>query len=167
MKKTAVLVIFVFGLVIGLLAAALMLNLSAEGIMLKEIISPYDFEKTVKVLSDRINNAENWHVTGVIDQSAEVEGHGGKNIGKLKIIQYCSGKYAYEMLSADERKKMSVMMPKSFAVYEKSGGRVYIALMNGAFMGKMFKGPAFQIIEDVSLEVERIMSFTNFKYSLF
>ncbi len=167
MKKIALLIVFSTGLVIGLITAGLMLNLSAEGIILKEISSPYDFEKTIAVLSERINNAENWHVTKIIDQSAEVQANGGGNIGKLKIIQYCSGKYAYEMLSADNRKKMSVMMPKSFAVYEKSDGRVYIALMNGAFMGKLFKGKSFQIIENVSLEVERIMSFVNFKYTLF
>lgn len=167
MNKFIIYVVFISGLVFGLIAAGLMMSFSGERIMMKEVISPYDFEKTVDILRERINSAANWHVTGVIDQKSEVMAHGGKEIGKLKIIQYCSGKYAYEMLRRDERKKMSVMMPKSFAVYEKDDGRVYIALMNGAFMGKLFKGRAYEVIEKVSLEVEGILGFANFKYSLF
>ena len=71
------------------------------------------------------------------------------------------------MLSADERKKIGNMMPKTFAVYEKSDGQVYVSTMNGAVMGKLFGGEIERIIEEVSLEVEDMMRFINLKFTLF
>lgn len=58
-------------------------------------------------------------------------------------------------------------MPKTFAVYEKSDGTVYVSTMNGAVMGKMFGGEIENIIEKVSLEVEDMMRFMNLKFTLF
>ncbi|HDQ26108.1 MAG TPA: DUF302 domain-containing protein [bacterium] len=167
MKNVTVVVVYIFGLITGILATGFLINISAETVLLKEMASPYDFEKTVEVLAKRINSTKNWHVTAVIDQAAEVKGHGEGDIGKLKIVQYCSGKYAYEVLADDNRKKISVMMPKTFSVYEKNDGRVYIAVMNGSFVGKIFKGETYEILEKVSLEVEALLNFINFKFSLF
>lgn len=59
------------------------------------------------------------------------------------------------------------MMPKTFAVYEKSDGQVYVSTMNGAIMGKIFGGEIEKIIKDVSLEVEGRMRFINLKFTLF
>jgi uncharacterized protein (DUF302 family) len=97
----------------------------------------------------------------------EVIKHGGKPIGKYSIIKYCSGKYTSEMLMDDNRKTMGAMMPKAFAVYEKSDGQVYVATSNGAVMGKLFGGETEIIIERVSLEIEEILRFMNFKFSVF
>ena len=58
-------------------------------------------------------------------------------------------------------------MPKSFGIYEKSDGRVYISTMNGAVMGKLFGGEFERIIEESSVEVEDIMRFINLKLTLF
>lgn len=71
------------------------------------------------------------------------------------------------MLKADDRKKLGNMMPKSFAVYEKSDGQVFVSTMNGAVIGKLFGGETEKIIERVSLEVENMMRFINLKYTLF
>jgi hypothetical protein len=71
------------------------------------------------------------------------------------------------MLRADDRKKIGNMMPKSFAVYEKSDGQVFVSTMNGAVMGKLFGGEIETIIEQVSLEVEDMMRFLNLKFGLF
>jgi 2C-methyl-D-erythritol 2,4-cyclodiphosphate synthase len=62
---------------------------------------------------------------------------------------------------------MGNMMPKTFAVYEKSDGQVFISTMNGAIMGKLFGGEIEEIIEEVSLEVEDMMRFINLKFTLF
>lgn len=135
--------------------------------MIKELKSPYDFDKTVEVMADRINNKDGWHVTDIIDQNKEVTENGGFPIGDYKIIKYCSGEYSARMLAPDEQKKMGNMMPKTFAVYQKSDGQVFISTMNGAVMGKFFGGEIEEIIEEVSLEVEDMMRFVNLKYTLF
>ena len=166
-KKILVIVSVLGGLVFGVFFTGLALNLSAEKMMLMEIKSPYEFSKTVDVISNRINKSGDWTVTNVIDQNKSVMDGGAPSIGKYVIIKYCSPKYSSEMLQGDNTKKIGVMMPKSFAVYEKSNGQVYISTANGGVMGKMFGRDAAIVLEKVSLEVEGIMSFVNLKFNTF
>ena len=165
--KARTFVYLIFGFIAGIIFSGVVINISSGEMMVKEMRSPYDFEKTVSVMTDRINGKEGWHVTGVIDQNQEAIMNGGYSIGNYKIIKYCSGKYSADMLSADDRKKIGNMMPKTFAVYEKSDGQVYVSTMNGAVMGKIFGGEIERIIEEVSLEVEDMMRFINLKFTLF
>ena len=165
-KLTAI-VFTIFGILAGIIFTAVTLNLSAGRMMIKEMKSPYDYEKTIETIVNRVNAMEEWHIVTVYDMNKEVTEHGGKPIGKYSIIKYCSGKYASEMLSADDRKPMGAMMPKAFAVYEKSDGQVYLATSNGAVMGKLFGGETETLIEKVSLEVEDMLRFMNFKFSIF
>mgnify|MGYP001810234482 CR=1 FL=1 len=164
--KLIVIVSLLFGAIAGILFAGISMNLSAGKMMIKEMKSPYDYEKTVAVITERINSKTGWHVVAVIDQNKEVQAGGGRAIGNYSIIQYCNGRYSSEMLRADERKKIGTMMPKTFAVYEKSDGQVYVATANGAVMGKLFDSKTESIIEKVSLEVEDILRFMNFKFSV-
>jgi len=167
--KTKVLFItgLIFGFLTGIIFSAITISISAGDMMVKELNSPYDFDKTVDVLVRNINNAEGWHVTHIIDQNKAVKENGGSEIGNFKIIKYCHGKFAYKMLKDEERKKIGNMMPKSFAVYEKTDGSVYISTMNGAMIGKLFGGETEKIIEQSGLEVEGILKFINYKFTLF
>ena len=165
--KLAAIVFVLFGFLGGVIFSGIAINLSAGHMLIKEIKSPYDFEKTVQTIVQRMNNEPGWHVVTVIDQDKEVQAHGGTPIGKFNIIQYCNGKYSSEMLSSDDRKIIGAMLPKNLAVYEKSDGQVYVATLNGAIMGKLFGGKTESIIEKVSLEVEDVLRFMNFKFTLF
>jgi uncharacterized protein (DUF302 family) len=158
---------FILGGFAGVLITAIALNLSVGNMFIKEIKSPYDYEKTVAVLTERINAQPGWHVVQVINQQSELAKYGGKPIGKYSIVQYCNAKYSSMMLGADDRLKTGTMMPKTFSVYEKSNGQVYLATANGMIMGKLFGGETESIIEQVSLEVENILRFVNFKFSIF
>jgi uncharacterized protein (DUF302 family) len=165
--KITVIVSLIFGFLIGVLFTAVTINISAKPMLVKEFKSPYNFEKTVQVMTDRINNKEGWHVTNVIDQNKAVSENGGFPIGNFKIIKYCHGGFSAEMLKADDRKKIGAMMPKSFAVYQKSDGQVYVSTVNGAIIGKLFGGEEERIIEESSLEIEDIMRFINLKFTLY
>jgi len=165
--KLIALVFTIFGFFIGILFTGIAINESAGKMMLKEMKSPYDYEKTVETIVNRVNAMPEWHTVTVYDMNKEVLENGGKAIGKYSIIKYCSGKSASEMLMDDDRKPMGAMMPKAFAVYEKTDGQVYVSTANGAVMGKLFGGETETLIEKVSLEVEEMLRFMNFKFSLF
>jgi len=166
-SKILIIVMLLFGFMAGIIFTAVTISVSSGEMLVKEFKSPYDFDKTVTVMSERINAKDGWHVTGIIDQNKEVQAHGGYAIGNFKIIKYCHGGFAAEMLKSDDRKKTGTMMPKSFAVYEKSDGQVFVSTMNGAVIGKLFGGEIERIIEESSLEVESMMRFINLKYTLF
>ncbi|MEZ5072501.1 MAG: DUF302 domain-containing protein [Bacteroidales bacterium] len=160
-------VTLIFGFILGILFAGVAVSVSSGHMLVKELRSPYDFDKTVEVLTERINAKEGWRVTEVIDQNREVQAGGGEAIGNFKIVKYCSGTYSSRMLRRDDQKMMGNMMPKTFAVYQKSDGQVFISTMNGAVMGKIFGGEIETIIEEVSLEVEDMLRFVNLKQTMF
>ncbi|OQX58845.1 MAG: hypothetical protein B5M52_04620 [Helicobacteraceae bacterium 4484_230] len=168
MNKRSIVFGTVLGLVFGLFVVGIAFKTAAPTMFFKEIGSPYDFEKTVMLISDRINNKEGWHVTTIIDQRQEVLEHGGEDIGRVKIIKFCNGKLSGEMLKADATKFMAVKMPLSIAVYEKSDGRVTIGLMNGYIMARLFSGSKEgEIMERVVTDMESILGFIHFRYTIF
>ncbi len=155
------------GFLAGILFAGIAMSLSAKYLMITEVKSPYDHAKTVSMIAANIPKQPGWHIVSVIDQQKEIADHGGTPIAPFTIIKYCNGPVAGEMLSADDRKKLGAMMPKALAVYEKSDGQVYVSSANGAIMGKLFGGETERIIERVSLDVEKMLRFLNFKFSVF
>ena len=167
MNAMKYLLVALVAFVLGSGFAGAALSIAAPKMLIKEVASPYDFAKTVRVIEDRLNAKPDWHVITTYDQNVEVTRHGGQSIGKMAIIKYCSGKYASRMLAADDRKKLSAMMPKSISVYEDSRGQVHIAMSNGAVMGKLFGGETEAIIEEVSREIESVMGFMHFKFATF
>ncbi len=158
----------ILGLVFGLFVVGIAFKIAAPTMFFKEVSSPYDFDKTVTLISDRINKQDGWHVTTLIDQRQEVLDHGGEDIGPVKIIKFCNGKLSGEMLKNDASKFMAVKMPLSIAVYEKNDGRVTIGLMNGYIMARLFSGsPEGEIMEGVVTDMESILSFVHFRYTIF
>lgn len=156
------------GIILGVFVTAVALNLSGDQLVLKEMRSPYnDFDKTVETIINRIQQTSDWKVMSVLDYNKIVTENGYSSIGKIKLIKFCSSKHASQMLAMDDYKKLGAMLPKTIAVYEKSDGHIYVAMGNGLVMGRMFDGEAARIIEKVSYEIEDIMRFMNFKFTLF
>lgn len=63
-----------------------------------------------------------------------------QDIGKNLVFSMCEPFEAVKLLKHDKYKKFLAMMPCSFAVYEKSDGKVYASAMNIQMMGQMYKG---------------------------
>ncbi len=168
MDKKAILIGAILGLTISLFIGGLAFKIAAPTMFFKEVSVPYDFDKTVRVIQARINKQEGWHVTDTIDQQKEVLEYGGEDVGQVKIIKFCNGKLSGEMLSEDDSKFMAAKMPLSIAVYEKSDGRVTIGLMNGYIMARLFSGTRESVImEKVVKDVEEILGFLHFRYTIF
>ena len=158
----------ILGFVLALFIIPLMFKISAENMLFKQVKSPYDFDKTVKILTDRISNKKGWHVVDVINQQEEIKKYGGPDVGNIKIIKFCNAKYAGEMLKNDKTKFMAVKMPLSIAVYEDSNGRVYISLMNGYLLTRMLSlTDESKIMQKVVTDIQDILGFLHFRYSIF
>ncbi len=168
MNKMTIFIGVIIGLVIGAIFSGLAFKYAAPHILFKEVGVNFSFDKTVEILTKRISTQEGWHVTEVIDQQKEILDNGGVDVGKVKIIKFCNGKLSGEMLSSDDRKFMSVKMPLSIAVYEKSDGRVIINLANGYVMSRLFSGRSEgEIMQRVVKDMESILSFIHFRYTIF
>jgi len=167
-NKKGILIGMILGLVLSLFVTGLAFKIAASTMFFKEVSVPYAFDKTVRMLQIRINKQEGWHVTDVIDQQKEVLDNGGEDVGKVKIIKFCNGKLSGIMLNNDGSKFMAAKMPLSIAVYEKSDGRVTIGLMNGYIMARLFSGSREgEIMEEVVKDMEEILGFLHFRFTIF
>lgn len=167
MNKVLVTIIAVVSLFVGAVVGAFFIQNFSKQALIIEHKSPYDYNKTVETVINRINAKEGWRVISVIDQAEEIRKGGGADVGKVTIIKYCNAKFAGRMLSADDRKKMAVSMPISIAIYEKSSGECVVSVSNGVLMSKIYGGETEKIIEEVSKDVEEILGFMSFKFTRF
>jgi len=167
-SKLAVLVGIVLGMVFSVVIVGVAFKIATPTLLFKEVKSTYSFDKTVDLITSRINKKDGWHVTNVINQQNEIMQTGGEDVGKVKIIKFCNGKLSGEMLSADESKFMATKMPLSISVYEKSDGRVVIGLSNGYLMSRLFSGTREgAIMQKVVKDMEDILSFIHFRFTVF
>jgi len=168
MSKLSVIVGMVLGVVMSAFVFGIVFKIAAPTMFFKEVKSTYAFDKTVEIIKNRINAKDGWHVTTIIDQQQEILENGGVDVGKVKIIKFCNGKLSGEMLSADSSKFMATKMPLSISVYEKSDGRVIIGLNNGYVMARLFAGTKEgDIMEEVVKDMEDILSFMHFRFTIF
>ncbi len=166
--KSTILIGAVLGIVFSAFVFGIAFKIAAPTMFFKEIHSSSDFDKTVKIITRNINKQEGWHVTTVIDQQKEILDDGGQDVGKVKIIKFCNGELSGEMLGSDSSKFMATKMPLSISVYEKNDGRVVIGLMNGYIMARLFSGTREgDIMQKVVKDIEEILSFVHFRFTIF
>jgi uncharacterized protein (DUF302 family) len=167
MSRIKLIVIGLSAFLAGTVLTALFLHYAAGRSMLLEVKSPYDHEKTVETITARIAAKPGWKIVNIIDQQRAVRDGNAPDPGQVTIIELCNAAFSSRMLGADDRKRMAVNMPIRIAVYQRTTGEVYLGLMNGYLISKIFGGETERIIEEVSLEMEDILRFVNFKYNAF
>ena len=135
------------GVVVGVVMTGVLAWVYAPGLMLIEHESPYGVEKTVEMIKSNAVDAE-WVVPGVSSIHKSIKKHGGGELPPVMLINLCRPDYAYDILKEDENKIVSVFMPCTISVYEKSDGKAYIGTMNAGLLGKMFGGTVAEIMGD-------------------
>lgn len=112
--------------------------------MFNEVVSPYGLEETVARIQYNVENnpklkANGWSLSGLRNPAKAVQTDGGNTLPVL-MIEVCSTKYSKPVLSDDDVRFLSILMPCKISVYKKQDGKIYIGTMNAGLMGMMF-GP--------------------------
>ena len=143
-------------LVIGFVAATLILLLKGPSMMMLEDQSRFDFEKTVSGLED-IAKAHGWSVPTVhnLQKSMEKAGH---EVNEVKVFALCNPNHAINILQGDEERVVSSMMPCRVAVYVKADGKTYISRMNSKMMSKGMNKNVRLTMKSAFMEMEEILS---------
>ena len=138
MKKTIMGI--VFGFALGLVFAGVFM----PKLMVKEEQSPLDYEETIAQIQRNATNG-GWKVSAVmrLDKSLAKE---GKTVLPAASLKLCQPDYAEKVLSDDDARFVSVMMPCSIAVYEKADGKTYIPTMDSRLLGRMFGGTVAEVM---------------------
>lgn len=134
----------VIGIIIGAIGMGVAGWLIMPSLMIKEVESPLGYAETLAQLENNVTNG-GWKVSANmrLDKSLAKDGRTVLPVASVKI---CQPDHAEKVLKDDNARFLSVMMPCSIAVYEKTDGKTYVATMNAGLMGKMFGGTAAEVM---------------------
>ena len=110
-----------------LVIAFLLTSLTASGQseeMFIESESRLGFDETIKVLDESIA-ISGWKVLIIHDLQTSMK-KTGKEVLPVKVFEVCNPKHSYRLLSLDDKRIYSSLMPCRFSVYEKADGKVYV-----------------------------------------
>lgn len=141
-------------LVIALLIATLSASAQTDELFI-ESESRFGFDVTVKVLEDTITG-NGWKVIIVHDLQASMK-KAGKEVLSIKVFEVCNPKHSYRLLSEDDKRIYSSLMPCRFSVYEKADGKVYVSRMNTIILSKQIGGLVEEVMIDATNETETFL----------
>jgi uncharacterized protein (DUF302 family) len=141
MKK----LVFLFGVLTGLALAGVLAYLFAPGLMISEQESPLSLDATVERLTTAAKE-KGWVVSGVKKLDESVKKHGGPDVRAVRLVELCHADHAGKILLDDDARFVSVMMPCTISVYEKSDGSVWMSSLNPGLVGKLFGGVISEVM---------------------
>jgi len=149
------------GFILGIIVSSVTVWLVMPGMMLNERLSPYSVNETVEKISSNAK-AEGWVISGVQPLHQSVKKHGGGQLDPVVLINLCQANHAFNILKEDANKMISVMMPCTISVYQKTDGSVYVATMNAGLLGTMFGGTVAEVMGGlVAAQQQKFISFLN------
>jgi uncharacterized protein (DUF302 family) len=144
------------GLLIGAVITFTVLFYSSPSILLKENKSNYDFQTTVEEFEKSVK-ATGWLIP-VINDLQKSMSNAGKDVRKVKVYEICKPEHAYKVLSQDDERIVSSLMPCRVAFYEKSDGSVYFSRMNSGLMAKPMNKIIRTTMADAAKEIEDVLN---------
>lgn len=90
--------------------------------------SRFNFEETILKLTEAVSKSD-WKLIHMhnLEQLMLNNGH---EVLPAKVMEICAPSFAFKLLSKDEERIYSNMMPCRLSVYEKSDGETYVSRMN-------------------------------------
>lgn len=120
-----------------------------------ETKSKYGFDETVQKLSE-IASGSGWKLIHVHDLQ-ETMRKNGKEVLPVKVIEICKPDYAYRLLSEDDQRVYSNMMPCRVSVYEKEDGQTYLSRINSALMASQIGGVVQEVMTAAFADAEQFI----------
>ncbi len=139
--------LFIIGLVLGLIIMAFMVKVMMPKMMFATYKSKLNFDETISSLEESAKK-NGWTIPEIRDLQQDYIEEGLEDMTKVKILYFCNAQGGYNILKDDDYKKMSVMMPMGVSVYETNDGQVRIAAMNIGFMSMMFSGTVKKVLQE-------------------
>lgn len=153
--KNKGLIFGIAGVVVGILLTFTVIYFSAQSIMLTEKQVNMSFAEA-DTLFQKTTIDKGWKIATIHDLQATMKKY-GKDVKSVKVYELCHPDHAYKVLSKDNERIVSSLMPCRVSIYEKSNGKVYVSWMNTGLMGSLMEGVVPEVMNDASRESEEII----------
>ena len=144
------------GLILGSIATLIVLYLAAPSILFIENESRLGYGETIAAIHES-SRAEGW----IIPKQYKLDlslAKAGYEILPVSVIELCKPEHAYKILSEDEYRLVSSMMPCRVAVYEKADGSTVVSRMNTGLISRVFDKTVRDVMAKATQETNQILS---------
>jgi len=146
----------IIGLLAGIIIGLLIVYFAASPLMFKENRNLKDFNTTVAKVEEAVV-AKGWKIPHVHDLQATLKKF-DKDVRSVKVFEICHPDHSYEILSRDQERIVSNLMPCRIAVYEKQDGTVWISRMNSGVIAKSMSKVIRKTMSAAARDVEEIIA---------
>lgn len=137
--------LFLLGLVLGVVAAAVVIGSQAPTLMIDTQDSPVSVEATVERLK-KVAEADGWKILGERKLHESVKKHTGKVVRAVHQLDLCEPHHAGRILEGDESRVVSVFMPCTVSVWEAEDGTTKVTSTNAELLGTVFGGVVKEVM---------------------
>ncbi len=123
--------------------------------MIIEKVSPWDFEKTVELLTSAAEKRD-WKIPAIHDLQQSLA-KAGKSVNPVKVLEVCKPEFSGKMLEKNHERIVSVMMPCRISIYLKEDKKTYVAMINGAALASGMPETVREVMTAASDEVNQIV----------
>jgi len=117
--------------------------------------SLYDFDHTMEKLSEIILNG-GWNISVTLDLQASIS-KSGIAVLPVKVIELCNPKLASQILSTNDTRIYSAMLPCKISVYEKNNGKTYLSVLNSGAFAQQLGGVVENVMIEAFSQVEKFI----------
>ena len=144
------------GLILGSIATLIILYLAAPSVLFIERESRLGYSETIAAIRES-SEAEGWIIPKQYKLDVSLS-KAGYEILPVSVIELCKPDHAYKILSEDEYRLGSSMMPCRVAVYQKADGSTIVSRMNTGLLSRVFDKTVRDVMAQATQETNKILS---------
>ena len=149
------LTMFLTGLIAGILLTVIVLIVVMPKQMFVVNESKLGFDETVAAIEKSAKD-HNWSMPHLYDLQATMKKH-NFDVKPVKVFSLCKPDHAYQILSSDQERVVSALMPCRVAVYERNG-KTYVSMLNSGLFSKFMGNKVKTVMGAASEENKQILS---------
>lgn len=100
--------------------------------------SKYGFNETIEKIEE-LSKENGWNISHMYNLQATMAKH-NLEVEPVLVMSLCKPSIAYKILSTDNERPASALMPCRVSIYQTKDGKVMISRMNVTFMSAMLSG---------------------------
>lgn len=121
--------------------------------MFIEYESNLDFNSTIEAITASAEKNK-WSVPHIYDLQATMKKH-NYEVESVKVFSLCKPEHAFQILSGNDERVASALMPCRVSVYQKNG-KTHVSMINAGFLSK-FMGKKIKDIMDAASEENKLI----------
>ena len=148
------LLVFITGLAVGVIVILLLLFVILPKQMFVVNESKLSFNETVETIVKSAGENK-WSISHQYDLQATMKKHNFE-VNPVMVFSLCKPEHAYQILSSNEERLVSALMPCRIAVYEKDG-KTFVSMLNSGLFSKLMGSKINDVMSIASEENQKIL----------